>query len=84
MPGKLDISKTNSNGLSENIEDIKILKENPPLTSLSERLDTNLSEKYMKTKTKLVVLIDKLRSTFQGPDICAKGLLIYDLRSTKI
>ena len=54
-----------------------------PLTSLSEGLDINLGEKNIKTETKLVVLIGKLRSTFQGPDICAKGLLIYDLRLTK-
>ena len=64
------MSKANRNGLSGNIEDIKIPEEKP--------------EKYIKTETKLVVLIDKLRSTFQGPDICAKELLIYDLRSTKI
>ena len=79
----IDIFKSNSNRQSGNIEDIKIPEEKPPLTLLSERLDINLGEKNIKTKTKLVVLIGKLRSTFQGPDVCAKGLLIYDLRSTK-
>ena len=51
---------------------------------MSECLDMNLGQKYIQTETKLVVLIDKLRSMFQGPNICAKGLLIYDLRSTKM
>ena len=51
---------------------------------MSEHLDKNLGEKYIKSEEKLVVLINKLRSVFQGPDICAKGLLIYDLISTKM
>ena len=50
---------------------------------MSERLDINLGDKNIKDETKLVVLIGKLRSTFQSPDICAKGLLIYDLRLKK-
>ena len=57
----IDISKTNGNKLSGNIEDIKIPEENPSPTPLSKRLDMNLGEKYMKTETKLVILIDKLR-----------------------
>ena len=54
----LQISKTNSNGQSQNIEEIKIPEENPPLTLLNKRLNMNLGEKYAK----LVVLINKLRS----------------------
>ena len=44
----------------------------------------NLDEKYKTTKIKLVVLTDKRRLTFQGPDRSAKGLLIYDFRSTEM
>ena len=62
---------------------MKIPEENCPLTPLSERLDINLSEKNIKTETELIVLVGKLKSTFQGSSICAKGLLIYDPRSTK-
>ena len=55
------------------IEDIKISEENLPLMLWGERLDMNLGEKYITIVTKLVVLIDMLRSTFQGPDSFAKG-----------
>ena len=45
--GYLNISKTKSNRLSGNIEDINVPDENPPL---SKRLDMNLGEKYIKPK----------------------------------
>ena len=63
---------------------MKIPVEIFPLTPLSDSLDMNLGEKYITTKIKLVVFIDKLRSTFQGPDSCPKGLFIYDFRSIKM
>ena len=47
---------------------MKLPEENSPLTPLSsKRLDMNLGDKYITTKTKLVVLIDKVKSMFQGP-----------------
>ena len=59
------------------IEGVKIPEEKLPLTPLSEHLDINMDENNIKTDTNLVVLIGKLRSTFQDPDICAEGLLIF-------
>ena len=65
MPGWLDISKTNKNGQSGNIEDMKIQNE----TLHWRHAATVVNWIVARTEIDFAILTDKWMSTFQGPDI---------------
>ena len=67
------MSKTNSNGLSGNIEDIKVTEENSPLTSLSECcMGYEFGQKIQITST--TVLWDQELAAVLKPLCTERGL----------